>query len=170
MYHLNKESKLNDYQIQNRYRPIYKDFFGKKDYIKFKNKSKKFIRTDELKTLYKETTLINGIFEYLNKYYLKIRYTQAKKNQKILEELLKRKKEESQNYYHNLEREINLPLDQLFQIKNITYNERQGRTLSVENKNGIKENKDTMPSRKELDKHLILNILKRANRRIDNEK
>ena len=170
MYHLNKESKLNDYQIQNRYRPIYKDFFGKKDYIKFKNKSKKFIRTDELKTLYKETTLINGIFEYLNKYYLKIRYTQAKKNQKILEELLKRKKEESQNYYHNLEREINLPLDQLFQIKNITYNERQGRTLSVENKNGIKENKDKMPSRKELDKHLILNILKRANRRIDNEK
>ena len=170
MYHLNKESKLNDYQIQNRYRPIYKEFFGKKDYIKFKNKSKKFIRTDELKTLYKETTLINGIFEYLNKYYLKIRYTQAKKNQKILEELLKKKKEESQNYYHNSEKEINLPLDKLFQIKKIAYNKRQGKTLSVDNKNGIKENKNIMSSKKELDKPLIVNILKRVNTSYDNEK
>ena len=168
MYHLNKESKLNDYQIQNRYRPIYKEFFGKKDYNKFKNKSKKFIRTDELKTLYKETTLINGIFEYLNKYYLKIRYTQAKKNQKILEELLKKKKEESQNYYHNSEKEINLPLDKLFQIKKIAYNEIQGRALSVENKKGMKENKNVASSKKELDKHLIINILKRANSSSDN--
>ena len=170
MYHLNKENKLNDYQIQNRYRPIYKEFFGKKDYIKFKNKSKKFIRTDELKTLYKETTLINGIFEYLNKHYLKIRYIQAKKNQKLLEELLKRKKEESQNYYQNLEKEINLPLDKLLQIKKIAYSERQGRTLSVENKNGMKENKNIESSKKELDKYLILNLLKRENLSNDNGK
>ena len=170
MYHLNKESKLNDYQIQNRYRPIYKEFFGKKDYIKFKNKSKKFIRTDELKTLYKETTLINGIFEYLNKYYLKIRYTEAKKNQKLLEEELKKKKEESQNYYHNSEKEINLPLDKLFQIKKISCNERSGRTLSVENKNDMKKIKNKMSSKKELNKHLIIKILKADNLSNNNEK
>ena len=170
MYHLNKENKLNDYQIQNRYRPIYKEFFGKKDYSKFKSKSKKFIRTDELKTLYKETTLINGIFEYLNKYYLKIRYTQARKNQKLLEELLERKKEESRNYYHNSEKEINLPLNKMFQIKKIPYNGRQGRTLSVENKKYMKENMNIREARKELDKHSIFNILKRSKLSNDNEK
>ena len=101
---------------------------------------------------------------------MKIRYNQEKKNQKILEELLKKKKEESQNYYHNSEKEINLPLDKLFQIKKIAYNKRQGKTLSVDNKNGIKENKNIMSSKKELDKPLIVNILKRVNTSYDNEK
>jgi hypothetical protein len=66
LYHLNKKSKMNENDIQNRYRPIIKEFFGKKDYKKFESKSEKFIRPEELKMLYRDTRLINSIFDYLN--------------------------------------------------------------------------------------------------------
>ena len=57
---------MNENDIQNRYRPIIKEFFGKKDYKKFESKSEKFIRPEELKMLYRDTRLINSIFDYLN--------------------------------------------------------------------------------------------------------
>jgi hypothetical protein len=153
MYHINKRNKLNDYQIQNRYRPIYKEFFGKKDYMKFAKKSKKFVRQEELKLLYKDTTLISGIFEYLNKSFLKIRYQQALRNHKIKSELLRKKKEETKIFYQTNEKELYLPLDKFFQIKKITYISNIEGAFSVDNKNSISE------KRKEIFQLIILNII-----------
>ena len=148
MYQINKKNKLNDYQIQNRYRPVYKEFFGKKDYMKFANKSKKFVRQEELKLLYKDTTLISGIFEYLNKSFLKIRYQQALRNHKIKNELLQRKKEERKNFYQSNEKEVYLPLDTFLQIKKVTYNNNKDGICSLDNKNALCE-KRKMKSKKE---------------------
>ena len=148
MYHISKKNKLNDYQIQNRYRPIYKEFFGKKDYMKFANKSKKFVRQEELKLLYKDTTLISGIFEYLNKSFLKIRYQQALRNHKIKSELFQKKKEERKNFFKSNEKELYLPLDKFFQIKKVTYFSDKDGVFSFDNKN-LECEKRKMKSTKE---------------------
>jgi hypothetical protein len=158
MYHISKRNKLNDYQIQNRYRPVYKEFFGKKDYMKFANKSKKFVRQEELKLLYKDTTLIIGIFEYLNKSFLKIRYQQALRNHKIKSELLKKKKEEKKNFYQSNEKEVYLPLDKFFQIKKITYRSNNEGTFSVDNKNSIREKAKMKSTKEEFANKLKSNI------------
>ena len=158
IYHISKRNKLNDYQIQNRYRPIYKEFFGKKDYMKFANKSKKFVRQEELKLLYKDTTLIIGIFEYLNKSFLKIRYQQALRNHKIKSELLKKKKEERKNFYQSNEKEVYLPLDKFFQIKKITYRSNNEGTFSVDNKNSIREKAKMKSTKEEFANKLKSNI------------
>ena len=158
MYHINKRNKLNDYQIQNRYRPIYKEFFGKKDYMKFAKKSKKFVRQEELKLLYKDTTLISGIFEYLNKSFLKIRYQQALRNHKIKSELLRKKKEETKIFYQTNEKELYLPLDKFFQIKKITYRSSNEGAFSVDNKNSISEKRKMKSTKEELSNKLKLNL------------
>ena len=136
LYHLNKNTKLKDSEIQNRYRPIIKEFFGKKDYLKFANKSEKFIKPDEIKMLYKDTKLIKSIFDYLNNSFLKIRYHQAKMNQKLMDELLEKKKNQKY-YYHKLEE--NLALDKFFQIKKIEYD--KNKYLSTNNKKIMKNEK-----------------------------
>lgn len=147
-YHLNKKTKLNENQIVNRYRPIIKEFFGKKDYKKFESKSAKYIRPEELITLYRDTTLIDGIFEYLNKSFMKIRYIQAKKNHKFLKELMEKKKEESKNHFLKMKKDVFLPLDKFFQIKKIMYRD-SNRGLSVENKINIKSQKKIFKKSKE---------------------
>lgn len=124
LYLINKNTKLKDNEIQNRYRPIIKDFFGKKDYVKFASKSEKFIKPQEIKMLYKDTKLIKSIFDYLNDSFSKIRYHQAQINQKIMNELLEKKKKEKY-YYNKKEKEKNLPLEKFFQIKKIIYEQKR---------------------------------------------
>ena len=119
LYHLNKNTKLKENEMQNRYRPIMKEFFGKKDYLKFSNKSVKFIRPKELKTLYKDTKLIKTIFDYLNNSFLKIRYHQAKMNQQKMNELLENQKKEK--FYRVIKKENNLLVDKCFQIKKLIF-------------------------------------------------
>ena len=154
-YHLTKKAKLNDSQILNRYRPIIKEFFLKKDYLRFEKKSEKFLHPNELKMLYKEKSLINGIFEYLSKSFMKIRYNQAKKNNKMITDFFEKKKEESKNYYLKLEKEIKLPLDKLFQIKKIKFDS-SDKVLNTKNKIIKKENKNIMTkSSKELNNDLF---------------
>lgn len=157
LYHLNKKSKLNDNDIQNRYRPKIKEFFGKKDYKKFASKSEKFIRPEELKMLYKDTRLINSIFDYLNNSFLKLRYHQAMINQKEMNELLAKKKNE-RNYYHNIEKEINLPLEKFLQIKKIKYDKNGDKVLSSEKKKLTKDHNNNLIKKKnnEFDLNLIL--------------
>ena len=158
MYHITKRNKLNDYQIQNRYRPVYKEFFGKKDYMKFANKSKKFIRQEELKLLYKDTTLISGIFEYLNKSFLKIRYQQALRNHKIKSELMKNKKEERKNFFKSNEKEVYLPLDKFFQIKKVTYGSNKDGIASLDNKNSVYEKRKIKSTKEGFINKLKLNL------------
>ena len=139
LYHLNKKTKLNDKDIQNRYRPIIKEFFGKKDYKIFASKSEKFIRPEELKMLYRDTRIINSTLDYLNNSFLKFRYRQALINQKEKNELLQKKRNE-RNYYHNLEKEINLPLDNFIQIKKIIYDNNKDIFKTFNNDQINKEN------------------------------
>ena len=125
LYHLNKKSKMNENDIQNRYRPIIKEFFGKKDYKKFASKSEKFVRPEELKMLYRDTGLINSIFDYLNNSFSKIRYHQTMINQKEKNELLKKKNEK--NFCHKLVKEKDLPLNDIIQIKKIIYDKNKNK-------------------------------------------
>ena len=118
---------MNENDIQNRYRPIIKEFFGKKDYKKCESKSEKFMRPEELKMLYRDTRLINSIFDYLNNSFSKIRYHQAMINQKEMNELLKKKNEK--NFCNKLDKEKDLPLNDIIQIKKIIHLLAQESTL-----------------------------------------
>lgn len=132
LYYLNKNTKIKDNEIENRYRPIIQEFFGKKDYLKFANKSEKFLKSGELKMLYQDTKLIKAIFDYINNSFSKIRYYQALINQKKMNEILAKKKKEK-TYYNNTEKEINLPLHDLFKIRKIVINKNRDVASSINN-------------------------------------
>lgn len=129
LYHLNKKPIIKDSEIENRYRPIIKEFFGKNDYTKFSTKSQKFIRPEELKPLYKDTTLIRNIFNYLNNNISNIRYRQALENQKKTNEMIDKKKKEK--YYCKKVETINLPLEKFFKIKRVIYNRNIDKIVST---------------------------------------
>jgi hypothetical protein len=154
LYYLNKNTKFKENEIQNRYRPIIKEFFGKKDYIKFANKSEKFIRPKEVKTLYKDIKLIKTIFDYINNSFLKIRYNQAKINhEKMIELFEKQKKEKFKN-----QKEKNIILvDKCLQIKNLIYKKNINELVDIESEKIRKENKIIYTTPKEdYDKNLAL--------------
>ena len=154
LYYLNKNTKFKENEIQNRYRPIIKEFFGKKDYIKFANKSEKFIRPKEVKTLYKDTKLIKTIFDYINNSFLKLRYNQAKINhEKMIELFEKQKKEKFKN-----QKEKNIILvDKCLQIKNLIYKKNINELEDIESEKKRKENKKIYTTPKEeYDKNLAL--------------
>ena len=117
LYYLNKNTKMKNKEIDNRYKP----FLCHKDYLKYVSKSEKFIKSDELKMLNQDTKLIKTIFDYINNSFSKIRYYQAMINQKNMNEFLEKRKNEK-NYYHNTERDINLSLDKFLQIKKLEFN------------------------------------------------
>ena len=121
LYYLNKNTKMKNKEIDNRYKPIIKQFLCHKDYLKYVSKSEKFIKSDELKMLNQDTKLIKTIFDYINNSFSKIRYYQAMINQKNMNEFLEKRKNEK-NYYHNTERDINLSLDKFLQIKKLEFN------------------------------------------------
>jgi len=140
LYYLNKSTKFKDSEIENRYKPIIKEFFCKKDYLKFASKSEKFIKTEELKMLYKDTRLIKAIFDYINNSFSKLRFYQAVLNQKKMNELLEKKKKEKY-YYRHIEKEKILALNELLQIKKLVINKNRNSDilLSIKNKNKIKD-------------------------------
>lgn len=159
--YLNKKTKLKDYEIQNRYRPIIKEFFGQNDYLKFASKSEKFMRPEELKMLYKDTRLIKAIFDYLSNSFLKLRYQQAMVNQKIMNEYLEKMKKEK--YYHKLEKEHN-DLDKILNIKKIKYDKNSDKKIYINNKITKKEDKLVWSKLNEENKNMILKckLIKKA--------
>ena len=161
LYHLNKKTNIKDSQIENRYRPIIKEFFGKDDYLKFSTKSEKFLRPEELKMLYKDTRLIKTIFDYLNNTFSNIRYHQAIEDQKKLNEILEKKKQEKY-YYNKVEENLNFPLEKFFKVKKVIYNNCKNidKIISTEDNKLIKDisnkNDNNFYNKKNLVKSIIL--------------
>ena len=130
---------MKNKDVDNKYKPIIKQFLCHKDYLKYVSKSEKFIKADELKMLNQDTKLIKTIFDYINNSFSKIRYYQAMINQKKMNEFLEKRKNEK-NYYYHTEKDINLSLDKFFQIRKLVFNKNKDKDILLSTK---KKNKMT---------------------------
>ena len=120
---INKNLKLTDDEIHNRYRPKIKEFYGKDDYYKFAKKAEKFIRQEELNMLYKNTKLMHIICDYIDKHFMKIKFREAIQHQRQIDALYEKKQENKLKINQNLSKNKKIKLNDFLLVKKIHCND-----------------------------------------------
>ena len=120
LYNLYKNSKVDNYKIENRYEPKIKDFINEKYYYKLGEKKTDFSNCKkEIKFSFRNTKLMIAIFDYLNKSISRYRLHCSVEADKTKLEEIERKKKDKIILDKKLKNDICLPVNDFLKINKI---------------------------------------------------